>query len=293
MKSIFKGIAYIVFVSCVSVSGFSQEASDSNYAFNMAVQYFSQYKFEDAIYWFDSSIKNKHHVAISYVYKAGAEILIGRIQEGKADLDIAFNMDSTIGAAYFYRARQFMAVDIRDSAIIFLKKAISLEPKEASYYDDLAYVYRSNNIIDSAKEYENEAIRLSRNAPMYINNLAAIEYQAGEYELALTHHNIALNRSFKITSQKDPVILIGIASCEWKLKKPQDALSKCEEIIRDHPDFSKAYVLRGLINYELGKKEQACADFLTASKIKDKSPENLGLKESKNHGCPIESKPSQ
>jgi len=286
MKNKYKRIALIVIISCLGYPGYSQEVSDSNYTFNSGAELFRQYKFDEAIYWFDSSIKKGHNVAMSYTFKGGAEILLGKLEEGRTDLDMAFSLDSTISQAYFYRARQLMLMNDYNASIIFLKKAIKLAPTDYTFYDNMAKAYLAKHQIDSAKQYANEAIRLTHNGPMLISHLAIIEFEAGEYELALIHQQAALDLSFKVTRKKDPTLLIDIASCEWKLKKYPSALSRCEEVLREYPDYSSAYNLRGLINYDLGKKDKACADFTTASHIK--GAEKSGLDNLKTHGCPVE-----
>ncbi|MES1224053.1 MAG: tetratricopeptide repeat protein [Bacteroidota bacterium] len=118
-----------------------------------------------------------------------------------------------------------------------------------------------------------------------MTKLGSIEYQYKDYELALLHDKSALDMSFKFTKQKDPTILINIAFCEWKLKRYQEALANCEEILHQYTDFARAYSLRGLINYDLGKKDKACADFLIVSKIK--GTEESGKENLKTHGCSI------
>jgi tetratricopeptide (TPR) repeat protein len=278
----------IAIMNCLAYWGYSQYASDSNYAFNQGADYFRQYKFDDAIAWFDYSIKSRHNVTSSYVFKAGAEILSGKVREGKTDLDIAFSMDSTIAMMYFYRARQYLATNNVDSALFFLKRAVIIDPKDYNSYDNIAFCYGLKNMVDSAKKYQNEAIRLTNNAPLFVSHLAGYEYQAGEYELSLLHQKLALDMSYKATRQKDPMILNSIAHCDWKLKKYQEALSECEEILKSYPDFSMAYDLEGQINYDLGKKDKACSYFVIVSHIK--GTEEFGLKELKAHDCPIENK---
>ncbi len=126
-----------------------------------------------------------------------------------------------------------------------LKKLLSIEPKNPDALNFLGYVYAEQNI----KLYEAEALirRALTEKPddgYYLDSLAWVYYQRGEYDKAIETQTRAIQQI-----SDDPVMFEHMGDMLWKKGNPTDARSNWNRALNlkhDKPDLIKRKIAVGI-----------------------------------------------
>lgn len=111
--------------------------------------------------------------------------------------------------------------------------------------------------------------------------------EGGKYEDAIDSFQKALDRSLGHIGELELDICFYKARAHYLNGEPEEALSIYQAII-DYNEDARAYYLRGLLNMDLGKTQEAVLDFEKVTSIKKEDYEMyLGIYDSlMNHGKP-------
>ena len=95
-----------------------------------------------------------------------------------------------------------------NKALIMAKKAIMLEPKNASYLDTIGWIYFKLNQIEKAKEYLESSLEISKDNSVVLEHLGDVLMKDNKQKEAINYYKRAL------ALDKDNPILIKKVSLE-------------------------------------------------------------------------------
>ena len=124
----------------------------------------------------------------------------------------------------------------------------------------LAYLGISN----SSKSYKSysKAIDLNPNNPDYYLNRGIVSILDEKFKKAIKDFDKAL-----VLKPNNKEALLKKASCYFYQDDYDESLKIIDLIIKQNIDFAETYYLRGFINLDLGKNEEAGNDFNMAKKL--------------------------
>jgi tetratricopeptide (TPR) repeat protein len=162
--------------------------------------------------------------AHSVYLKGKFNILSGRYQEGLSNLDHAqrLSKEQSLEDILYVKALAYNALKNYAEAKKHILRAIEINAKEASYWNDLA----------------------------------AIEYNAGEFRNALLHSNAALERDKENLNYYNDRALY-----HWANQEFTKAINDADKVLKAESDNLAAYYHRGLAYKGLQKYSEAIEDF--------------------------------
>lgn len=128
-----------------------------------------------------------------------------------------------------YMTKAAIAEKMGNSEMQFssLKKALALAPDYADALNYIGYTLaEKGEDLDDAKAYIERALKTDPDNGYYLDSLAWVYYQQGDYQLALVTINKAL-----IGVADDPVIVEHQALILWKIGRLTDALTSMEKAL--------------------------------------------------------------
>jgi tetratricopeptide (TPR) repeat protein len=168
------------------------------------------------------------------------------------DLDRAIELDPKLGAAYANRATIELGRGDTDSAIRDLTRAIELEPNYGGNYGNRGEAYRVVGKFSLAIADFDKALQLRPNHPMTLERRSRAYEAAGQTARAIAD----VNEAIRLEPQRaEPRIarahLFGLE------RKYSDALLDLAEAIKQSPYNADAYLERGIILEEIGRRDEA------------------------------------
>ncbi len=162
----------------------------------------------------------------------------------------------------------------RETANRHFEAVLRIDPEHAG-----ACYYLANNLRllgrhNEAEEYANRGIAAD---PYYHPNYQArarYRLERQEWEAALADHRQMLG-----LRPNDPGTLHAATTVLLKLRRPEEALNLCTEIIGRAPEQPKIWKLRGILFADLGRREEARRDFNHALEMKVSVEEAENLRE--------------
>ncbi len=141
-----------------------------------------------------------------------------------------------------------------DKAIIFYKKASSINPFLADAYNNLGVIYTQRNMLDEAISVFKEAYRLNVGHIAALENLARIFLNKQDLEnAALVFEEILqANPNYKTNE-----ILNALGMIYFKQGKIDKVINQCKKIIKTDPTNIAAYDNLGSMYYRQGKIKEA------------------------------------
>ena len=146
------------------------------------------------------------------------------------DFDEALKAGENTIALFQERARAYLALGNRKSALDNIAKAIALEPN---------------------------------NSDLYYNS-GLIKEENGEFESAKSDYDKAIN-----INPKDASAFYGRANCQAELGDSGAGISDLDEAIALNPKNASYYKQRGNFYYQLEKKDEACKNWSKALELGD------------------------
>ncbi len=145
---------------------------------------------------------------------------------------------------YFYMADIYYTyLKNRDKSIEYLKKALKINPKNASCLNYLGYLYIDENIdIDKGMTLVEKALKMKPNNPYYLDSLGWGYYKKGNYKKALEYLKKALDakNSNAEYDDKDFVIELHLAKTYLKIGKKYKAKAILKSILKQSKDDKEA-----------------------------------------------------
>ena len=139
-----------------------------------------------------------------------------------------------------------------ENGINFWQNAVATSPSHAFNYNNLGAVYYLEGKYDLAEKEFRKALEINTQEKLAHNNLGLIYAGRGDFENAIKEYEAEL----KI----NPVYgnaLYNTGLAYWNMGKKDDAIEKWKETIRTNPDYFDAYKVLITIYQENGQKDLA------------------------------------
>jgi tetratricopeptide (TPR) repeat protein len=207
------------------------------------------------------NVQPENYEAIKYLAdsKHKQELFVAAI----ADYDRAEELRPNESAVYFDRGAAKVFIEEFRSAIKDLDKAIELDPNNAEIYYFRGFSHAELEKYNNAIEDYSKAIELDPDYAAAYYNRGAAKAEQKHYEAGMSDFEIALNKKPDLVNGR-----INIALSKLGMEKYEEAITDLTAVIdmRDE-NLARAYFYRGEAQYELKKKENACADWRRASNL--------------------------
>ena len=175
----------------------------------------------------------------------------------------AIRIEPNSAPAYYMRGLSYYYKGKEDLAMADFTKAIELDPKnvDAYYYRGVSHYYRSEFDLSIA-DY-NKALELNPNYSDAHCDLGLVFYETKKYEDALSHYDTAVRLNPKFWRAYFNRALIHY----YYKVDTNKALDDLNRAIENNPNYARAYDLRGSVYQEMGKIEEAKANYKKALEI--------------------------
>ncbi len=144
-------------------------------------------------------------------------------------------------------------------AIVYLKKAVSLDPRNPDYIYSLGSLYRDNKMFDQAISEYNKLSVLRDDYPNLHNDLADIYANLGDQAQSASEYQKEARycRQGLKEHPDDPVLLNNYAYALSGLNELDKAKSITETLISSYPRYRQAYLTLSRINEKMDDKASA------------------------------------
>ena len=150
----------------------------------------------------------------------------------------------------FYKLGNF------EEAIIFFKKAISIDPNFYEAHSNLGAVYKIQKKYDEAKEIYNKIIIINPNYAQAYNNLGVIFEEQNKFDQSKSYYKKAIE-----INPKSIEFNYNLGNIYSKLNKFDDAILFYNKTINLEPNHKSALLNRGQIFFKKGLFEFSLKDF--------------------------------
>tara|TARA_B110000046_G_scaffold25332_1_gene24762 strand:+ start:23122 stop:24855 length:1734 start_codon:yes stop_codon:yes gene_type:complete len=149
-------------------------------------------------------------------------------------------------------------------AFDYFNQAIEIQPNYADAYSNRGNLFAQSGNSSAAMRDFNKAIQLKPHADAYFN-------RANEYS-KLNHLNEAIS-DYKKSIELDPKVdsYTNRAFTYLKLKNIILAKQDLKTAQKLNPNYGRAFFLEGIVEQNIGNKQAACAAFLKAANLGEKS----------------------
>jgi tetratricopeptide (TPR) repeat protein len=194
-----------------------------------------------------------------------AKIFLQNFDGARADLLYSYKLDSLNGLTPYMIGSFYYEKGDLDSAILWLGKAISINPRDPDFRSNRSAAYLDKNEPDKALADINIAISVSPGNTRFLYLRGYIKQHQTDLEGALADYNAVL----KIDSsmENNYFSYIGISYCHFNLGEPDRGLSEVTDVLKRYPKVAYALLIRGKMYKGLGDKEKACADAMALKSI--------------------------
>ncbi len=211
--------------------------------------------FRDAIADLDVYIQMRPKNPAAFVQRGYAHRRLDQDSLALADYNRAIRLNAKFAEAYLGRAWVKMKMDDNEAALKDLEKATAIKPEYAEAW------YWHGNILYGFGEYEPAIADLDKALkakPEYTDALdlrAGAKMFSGQFAAAIADFNLLEKTDPKFNSHFDR------GKCYQSLGKHIEAIADFDASLRRHPDFSDAFMYRGISKMVLGQKAEADKDF--------------------------------
>lgn len=181
------------------------------------------------------------------------------LPEAESRFKEAISINPKIAPAYVNLARLYISMKKIDDGIKKYNEAISIQPQNPELRRELAYVYLNIGKVDEGLVEAKKMVELAPQNPMYRNGLGEIYLNKGQVEDALNEFQqvIKLNPKYAPT-----YINIGkVYAAQGQFDKAIGELNKAISFI---PDYGDAYAVLGDIYLAKGKSQNAIEQYKKA-----------------------------
>ena len=162
------------------------------------------------------------------------------------------------------RAQTYIRLGKNQKALEDFATAIKMKDanlKQAHF--DRGQLYMRTNETKLALEDYKRVVELNPNNLQLTWDIGRISYEIEEYTDALTYYSKAIDRIDKPQAQ----MLLVRGEVFEKLKNYEAAIQDYTRVIEMKQDLANAHYLRGQATARLGKKEEACVDWIKAAEL--------------------------
>jgi len=273
-----------------------QFSNQSYYYLTMGRNKMGEKKYDEALKLFNQVIAKDPNNSEVYVFKGHTEFLQSNWQEAINTYNQAIALHSQDPEVYINKGAALYKLQAYDAAIKVFDKAIHINPNSSyAYYSRGSCKAKSGDYrgaiqdFDSAIKLDNQAkealyeralckavlrdyqsavqdlLQVTKIDPQNFQAFARIGeccYQLKKYTGALEAYDRAIN-----IMPDDEELYLYRAACKSALKNFPGALADYELAIACDAGYAPAYFRKGLVEIQIGQKDQGCADLLQAKKL--------------------------
>jgi tetratricopeptide (TPR) repeat protein len=162
-----------------------------------------------------------------------------------------------------------------DLALIYIGKAIAVNPSNWVFHNNLGEVYRTLGHLDEAAESHQLALRLNPSAAEVYNSLGSVCHMQGKCTEAIAHYHQALH-----LNPNSAAACNNLGAVLRDQGRLDEALEHFQRALQLDPNFAEAYTNIGLVLRDQGQLDAAVRSFQQALRLRPDLPEahaNLGL----------------
>jgi len=211
---------------------------------------------------------------IPFVYnnRGNAFIAEGEYERAFADFNKAIELDPGYFMAYYNRGNFCLGEKKYEQALAEYSKVIELNPKYIEAYINRGSVLKNINRFEEAINDYNKAIDLNPKYYKTYYNRANAFKSRNQYDRALDDYNKAIELNPNYIEA-----YINLGNLLLAEKEYDKAINNYSKAIEIKPDFADAYYNRGVAEYYLGNKDNACLDIKQAINLGYKPAEDTLL----------------
>lgn len=158
---------------------------------------------------------------------------------------------------FFYLGEVQIALKRYEEAIAALERSVALRHGQTETLYKLGWAYSLTNKLDVALRYHRQAVELKPNEPSYLEELATVLDDLGNYEEAMT----IFKRTLQL-DQQNPFTYYSLGNLYvQKLRQPEKAIPYYKELVMLDPDFPNGYLNLGSAYALLGNYKEAAQFF--------------------------------
>lgn len=185
----------------------------------------------------------------------------GRLEEAERDFRRVIEMYPDYKLVHYNLGIIHQRLQNYDSAVYHLERVVSLDYMFYHAHNNLGIIYMNTAEYERAREAFKHVLHIK---PDYVNGhtnmgfLHRVGFQ--DYKTASYHFEKALE------VKPDHVeAAMGLALNYRDTGKPEKAIEQYSRVIQRHPNYSQAYLSRGLLYLELNEQNKGCEDFHRAA----------------------------
>jgi tetratricopeptide (TPR) repeat protein len=249
--------------------------------YNRGIAKMRQRKFEDAIIDFSTTIMIDANYTTAYFYRGLVNSIINKNKEAIIDFNKAIELDNKNDYYYYYRGLAFYDFGDQNKACSDWKTALAEGYQGAekmiekycgetfvevtgtadSYYK-LAESKFSNNKFSEALSFYKKVLNLDSSFFIVYKKIGICHTRLQNFEEAILNLSISLKYFYQ---DKEIYFLRGRA--KYELGKNFEAIEDYNQALNFDSKYDFALFNRGLVNFKLNKKEQACLDWSLALEL--------------------------
>lgn len=198
----------------------------------------------------------------------------GRAEKALPDLDMAIKLDSKITEAYFERGKVFRSLGKYDLALADLKQFLKEKPDHVDALFNRGAIHATEGRLDDALSDLNRVLQLRSNHLSALVRRAQVYIQKDDLDKGLTDAGeilrLAPNSGYphivqSIVAERRNNAVEAVQHLTQGIRLSADysetALKIVDRIILRNPGNAQAYHARALVYYQIGRFDEALADF--------------------------------
>ncbi len=185
----------------------------------------------------------------------------GEYQESLRELSYLIEEFPDVSELYFWKAKNLVALNQLKEALTVYSTAIEKDSTMAKYHNNRGLVYISLGDNYKALEDFNRSYRIDSSVTQTINNIGLAYSKLGEEYKAIEFYDRVI--------EIDPldIYIFNRAVSFINLGEFFKATEDLNSVINMNPKFTRAYLNRGLVLFQINKKEEGCKDLATAIEL--------------------------
>lgn len=212
---------------------------------------------EEALAEYDRAIALDYAEDWVHASRGSALRQLNRLEEALASQNKALELTPDYPYALLERGRTLRALNRPAEALADLERALALDFKYPEVYAETGAALGETEQYEKSVEAFTEAIRLDPNYAWAWASRGETYRRLNQFELALSD----LNQAIDTLQYRDALALTHRGQTLGQMGQHQAAWRNFDEAVQTDSQYYDAYFMRGLAAYNLGKAQQALADF--------------------------------
>lgn len=241
------------------LKAYSMGYNSSRMLYNVASIYREKGLEDGAIEFLNKALNINPGFIDSYLLLGDIYSARGDLVKAKESYKKAFSLDPSARLQIFSLGQISMEMGDYKDAIKYFSIALGFDSLDFQYNYSLGVAYYHINDTVNSLNYLRRAAKIDENNGMPIFYEGKICYKSGNYVRALELFSSALQTG-RLTVSLDEIYR-DRAMCYANISDFRSAIEDINNVISINPSDAMAYVLRGIIRYQMGNDTLALADF--------------------------------